>query len=85
MTKPTSTKKALAGRLDSADFTSPTTDSASMADALMDVLYISELSALLCDGEDLTAAQKQAIAAGITALADATAQRLSARLNGGTV
>ena len=57
------------------------TNSASMADAVMDVLYISELSALLCDGDELTMAQLKALAAGITALADATAQRLSDQLN----
>ena len=57
------------------------TPSASMADAVMDVLHISELSALLCDGDELTMAQLNALAAGITALADATAQRLTDQLN----
>lgn len=85
MTKAAAPVKMQAARLDSADFTSPTTDSASMADALMDVLHISELSAMLCDGEDLTTAQEQAIAAGITALADSAAQRLANHVNGGTV
>lgn len=56
-----------------------------MAAALVDLLHITELAALLRDGDDLTMAELKALAAGITVLADTAAQRLADHVNGGTV
>lgn len=56
------------------------TDNSVMANALVDLLHITELAALLRDGDDLTMAELKALAAGITVLADTAAQHLSDHL-----
>lgn len=59
------------------------TDSYVMSVALVDVQHIVELAALLRDGDELSMAERNALAAGIFALADSAAQRLAYRLTQG--
>lgn len=61
------------------------TDRDIMAAALVDLLHITELAALLRDGDELNSQERAAMAAGITALADGAALRLADHVNGGTV